>query len=138
MLLWVRSILLGWITLFALTFLVERPLLRAISLLLGASWLPTAQLALACATLAAIGWIIGRWGTPPVLGFALTLAIWNFRLIPAMNIPWLFRLLLDSFENSRYFESLLNSLIVHGFLFGSLFIGAHLNRPRDRPVLHIK
>ena len=38
-----RSILLGWATLVAFTYLVERPLLLWTAPLLGASWLPTLQ-----------------------------------------------------------------------------------------------
>ena len=121
-----RSVLLGWIALFAITYWIERPLLAWAAPLLGASWRPTAQLALACAALAAVGWIAG----PAVPIFAVTLAIWNFGLIPAIDIPWLLRLLADSFQNSRYLESLLNSLATHVFLFGSLFFGAQRNRQR--------
>ena len=56
-----RSILLGWAALFGITYLVERPLLLLSAQFLGASWVPTVQLALECAGLAAVGWLIGRW-----------------------------------------------------------------------------
>ena len=46
-----RSILLGWAALFAVTYLAERPLLRWTAPVLGASWLPTAQLAFECVAL---------------------------------------------------------------------------------------
>lgn len=126
-----RSILLGWGALFAITYLVERPLLRWTAPLLGPSWLPTAQLALACAGLAATGWIIGRWNRFDVPIFAALLALWNFGLVP-IDLPWLFRLLIDSFENSRYLESLITALATHALLFGCLFAGASLSRARQQ------
>ncbi len=132
-----RSILLGWAALFGITYLVERPLLVLTTRFLGPAWLPTAQLALACAGLVATGWIIGRWNRFDVLLFAATLAIWNFGLVP-IDIPWLLRLLIDSFESSRYLESFSTSLVTHIFLFGSLFTGARLGRAREPVVLRIK
>ena len=67
-----RSLLLGWVALFAITYLVERPLLSWSAPLLGASWLPTAQLALACAGLAATGWIVGQGNRFDALIFLAT------------------------------------------------------------------
>jgi hypothetical protein len=134
----VRSILLGWAALFVLTYLVEPPLLHGIGVLLGASWLPTAQLALACAGLAATGWMIGRSNRPrallATLVFAAMIAIWNFDLVPAIDIPWLLRLTVDTFENTRYLESLVTDLATHALLFGSLFVGERLSRPAPTPL----
>jgi hypothetical protein len=131
-----RSILLGWAALFAVTYLVERPLLAWTAPLLGASWLPTAQLALVCAGLAATGWIIGRsnrfHAVPAVLVFAVMLAVWNFGLVPAINGSWLFRLIVDAFGNPRYLESLITALATHALLFGSLFVGASLSHARQQ------
>jgi len=124
-----RAILLGWVSLFALTYLVERPLLAWTAPILGASWLPTAQLALACAGLAVTGWIVGRGNRFDVLIFAAMLAAWNFGLAPAINVPWLVRLAIDSFGNSRYLESLITAVATHALLFGSLITGARLSRP---------
>jgi hypothetical protein len=132
-----RSIMFGWATLFAVTYLVERPLIVWTAPLLGASWLPTEQLALACAGLVGTGWIIGRWNRFDVLIFAVTLAVWSFGLVP-INLSWLFRLLMDSFESSRYLESFFTSLAIHVFLFGSLIIGANLSRTREPVDLGIK
>jgi hypothetical protein len=133
-----RSILLGWATLAAVTYLVERPLLRWTLALLGAAWLPTVQLALECAALVGTGWIIGRWchldGVRTVSVFAMILAVWNFGLVPAMNVAWLFQLIVDSFGDSRYLESLGTAAVTHAFLFGSLFVGAILSRPARAPV----
>ena len=83
-----RSILLGWAALFVITYLMERPLLLLTAHFVGASWLPTEQLALACAGLAAAGWLIGLGNRFDVLLFAATLAVWNFGLVP-INLPWL-------------------------------------------------
>jgi len=133
----VRSILLGWVALFVITYLIERTLLFLAAHFLGLPWIPTVQLALTCSGLVATGWIMGRWNRFDVLLFAATLAIWNGGLVP-IDIPWLFRLLINSFENSRYLESFFTSLVTHVFLFGSLFIGASLARSREPVVLRIK
>jgi hypothetical protein len=133
-----RSILLGWATLVAFTYLVERPLLLWTAPLLGASWLPTVQLAFDCVALAATGWMIGRWNrsdaVPAVLVFAAMLAVWTFGLVPAINLPWLFRLIADSFRDARYLESLVTEAATHALLFASLFVGARLSRPARAPV----
>ena len=132
-----RSILLGWAALFGITYLVERPLLLLSARFLGASWVPTEQLALTCLGLAATGWIIGRWNRVDAMAsalvFAAMLAVWNFGLVP-IDMPWLFRLIVDSFQDVRYLESLLTSLVTHAFLLGSLLAGAGLSRPVQRPV----
>lgn len=132
-----RSILLGWAALVGITYLVERPLLLLSAHALGTSWLPTEQLALACAGLVGTGWIIGRWNRFDVLIFAVTLAVWNFGLVP-IDLSWLFRLLMDSFESPRYLESFFASLAIHVLLFGSLIIGANLSRTREPVNLGIK
>lgn len=137
-----RSILFGWIALFAAIYLVVRPLLLVTARLLGASWFPTAQLALDCAALAATGWIVGHGNCWDVLVFAAILGVWNFGLVP-VDIPWLLRLLMDTFVSSRYLESFSTSLASHAFLFASLFIGSHLararlNRAREQEALRIK
>ncbi len=133
-----RSILLGAAMLFAVTYLVERPLLAWTAPLLGGSWIPTAQLAFECIALAATGWMIGRWNrldaVPALLVFAVILAVWNFGLVPAVNVPWLFQLILDSFGNARYLESLVTAAVTQALLFGSLFVGARLGRPAQPPI----
>jgi hypothetical protein len=138
-----RSALIGWITLYGITFLIERPLLRLAAHLLSAPWVPTARLALVCSALAATGWLIGRWGNAGVLLFAATLAIRNFGLAPGFDVLWLFRLMIDTIHSSRYLASFLTSLATHVFLFGSLLVGAHLargpvNRARARAALRIQ
>jgi hypothetical protein len=134
----VRSCVLGWIALFGVMFVIEAPLLRWTAPVLGASWLPTAQLTLECLGLAAVGWLIGRWGNLGVLIFAATLALLSFGRVPGIDFPWLFHLLLDCFQNTRYLGSFFTSLVTQIFLFASLFIGSHLSRARQLAVLHIK
>ncbi len=133
-----RSVLLGWAALFTFTYLVERPLLLWMARLLSSAWLPTGQLALECVTLAATGWIIGRWNrTDPVLSvsvFAAMIAVENFSLVPAINVAWLVRLIVDTFANLRYLESLVTTAALHVFLFGSLFTGAQLAQPKQGPL----
>ncbi len=134
----VRSILLGWATLLAATYLVERPLLRLSASVMGGSWVPTAELILECAGLVAAGWVIGRWNRSDAfvsgLVFAVMLAVWDFGLVPAINLPFLFRLIVDLFGSGRYLESFVTSLVTHALLFGSLFVGARLSRPAEAPV----
>jgi hypothetical protein len=133
----VRSILVGWAVLFVITYLIERTLLFLAARFLGLPWIPTVQLVLTCSGLVATGWIMGRWNRFDVLLFAVTLAIWNGGLVP-IDLPWLVRLLINSFESSRYLESFFTSLVTHVFLFGSLFVGARLGRKREPMVLRIK
>jgi hypothetical protein len=137
----VRSILLGWIALFGIAYLVQRPLLRLAARLLDASWLPTAQLALACAGLAATGWVVARWSGPrpsiAVFIFAVMLAVSNFGLEPAIDIPWLFKLLLDSLQNARYLQSFALDLVTHVLLFGGLFAGAFFGQAHEQTEARI-
>jgi hypothetical protein len=133
-----RSALIGWIALYGITFLMERPLLHFLAHLLGPPWLPTARLGLVCAALAATGWLIGRWGYRGVLLFAATLAIRNFGLAPGIDLLWLVRLFVDTFHSARYVGSFLSSLITHVFLLGSLFVGAHLARAPRSAMLRIQ
>jgi hypothetical protein len=135
----VGSILLGWAALFAITYFIVRPLLHWSAPWLGASWLPTVELTLECVALAGAGWIIGRLNpsgrVPVILVFAVMLALWNFGLVPAINIAWLFRLMIDALGSSRYLESLITAAATQALLFGSLFTGARLShRARNTPM----
>jgi hypothetical protein len=129
-----RSLLFGWATLLVVTNLVEHPLLYWAEPLLGASWFPTAQLALECAGLVATGWIIGRWnqrdGIPVAIIFSVMLAVWDFGLAPSINLRWLARLTVDAFEDARYLESWITAAVTHALLFGSLFAGVRWSHPR--------
>ena len=122
----IPSLLAGWGVLYALTVLVEHPLVRLAARFLGPSWTPTVRLALACIALCAVGWLIGHWGSTGVWIFAATIAIRNFGLAPGIDVLWLIRLLIDCFQSARYLGAFFTSLITHVFLFGSLFYGAHL------------
>jgi hypothetical protein len=133
----VRSVLVGWVALFAITALIERPMVRH-AVFLGPAWVPTVRLALECLGLFAIGWVIGPWGNLGVWIFAASISVRSFGLAPGIDLPWLFRLLIDTLQNSRYLESFLTSLVTHVFLFGSLFIGVRLSRGHKVAMLHIK
>jgi hypothetical protein len=118
-----------------------RPLLHAASPLLGPPWFPTAGLALVCVGLAATGWVIGRWNRPdavPVaIVFAAMLAVWDFGLVPAIDVRWLFRLTIDALGSSRYLESLITAVATHAVLFGSLIAGVFLSRSRQTAPISV-
>jgi hypothetical protein len=127
-----RAILLGWVVLFLSAYLLERPLLPLLATLVGASWLPTIRLAFDCAALAATGWVIGRFSRPAALWgaliFAATLAFWDFGELLEIRIPWLLRLAADALHDSRYWGGLMDSVVLHALLFGSLLAGAQFSR----------
>lgn len=132
---WVRSILAGWLTLIVIAYAVEGPLLRWTAPLFGPVWIATAHLALDCLTLAAAGWVAGRLNRPhsipTALLFAATLCFWDFG---SLNVPWLLRLGWNTFHDSRFLEPFATSAETHVLLFGSLFAGALLSRPRAKPI----
>ena len=127
-----RSILLGWATLLAAAYLLERPLLILIAGELGASWFPTVRLMLDCSVLAGIGWLIGQLApASPILGvaaFAITLAFWDFGELVEIRIPWLLKLAGNALRDPRYWDSFLYTAVVQAVLFGSLIVGALLRR----------
>lgn len=131
-----RSILLGWLALLAIAYGVEGPLLRLP--LFGAEWIATAHLAFDCLTLAAAGWVCGRFNRPhsllSAILFAGMLCFWDFGGTLALNVPWLLRLIGNSFQDSRYFDSLAAGIETHVLLFGCLMAGAALSRPREKTV----
>lgn len=134
----VRSILLGWVTLLVLAYAVEAALVHWTAPWFGASWIATAHLALDCLTLAAAGFVSGRFfrsrAVPAAALFAVTLCFWNFGDALALNVPWLLRLVWNSLHDSRYLDSLIASAETHVLLFGCLFTGAMLSRAREKPV----
>jgi hypothetical protein len=137
-LLWLRSLALGWATLLVLAYIVERQLLHWMAPLLGPIWIATAHLSLDGLTLAAAGWMAGRGNRSHALLsgllFAVTLSYWDFGDMLALNVPWLLKLTIDSFSDSRFFDSLVASAETHALLFGCLIAGAALSRPREKPV----
>jgi hypothetical protein len=132
---WLRSILLGWAALLVIGFAVENTLLHWTGPLFGARWIATAHLAFDCLTLAAAGWVVGRFNRPHSIAgglvFAVTLSFWDFG---ALNVPLLLRLVWNSFQDSRFVDALLTSVETHALLFGCLIAGAALSRPRARPI----
>jgi hypothetical protein len=135
---WARSVLLGWIALLVIAYGIEGPVLRLTGPLFGVSWMATAHLAFDCLTLAAAGWVAGRlnrsYAMLTVGLFALTLCFWDFGGALALNVPWLLRLVRNSVQDSRYFDSLIASVETHCLLFGCLMTGAALSRARGKPV----
>ena len=135
-LVWIRSIALGWIALLAIVYGVEGPLFRFP--LFGGAWVATAHLAFDCLTLAGAGWVAGRFSRPrsmlTAVLFALTLCSLDFEAALALNVPWLLRLVWNSLHDSRYLDSLAAGAETHVLLFGCLFTGAALSRPREKPV----
>jgi hypothetical protein len=127
-----RSILAGWVTLLVIAYVLERPLLILIAGRLGGAWFPTFRLMLDCSVLAAIGWIVGRFGRPnPILAgaaFAASLTFWDLEELVEIRIPWLLHLAGDALRDSRYWESFFNTALVQAFLLGSLIGGALLSR----------
>jgi len=82
LLLAVRAVLIGWVTLLLIAYLAEHPLLVLTAPILGVRWLATAGLALDCSAMATAGWVVGRLNrTRPILAvliFAATLTFWDF------------------------------------------------------------
>jgi hypothetical protein len=132
-----RSILAGWATLLAVTFLAERPVLSWMSHVAGVHWFPTARVALDCVVLAIIGWVVGRLSTGApiygVLAFAATLAFWDLDPLIGVNLPWLIQLAGDALHDPLYLDSLVATATQHVLLLGCLVAGAVLSQPRRMP-----
>lgn len=135
---WALSILLGWAALLAIAFGVEAPFFHFTRDFFGPSWIATVHLTLDCGALAAAGWLAGRSNRAHAVWngalFAVTLSFWNFGDALALNVPWLVKVAIDAFHDSRYLEALLTSMETHGLLFGCLMAGAALSRPREAPI----
>jgi hypothetical protein len=134
-----RSILIGWATLLAISYLLLRPLLIWTAPRVGASWFPTVQLSLDCSALAGTGWVVGHLyrssAVTGVLVFAATLTPWDFGPVLGLNVPSLVRLTADAFRDPRYFDSLIATAGAHALLFGSLIAGGLLRRlSRTKPL----
>ena len=135
---WARAILAGWAKLLGIAYLVERPVLHWSASFICGSWFATIQLAFDCAVLAAAGWVTGRFNRShamlTALLFAVTLSFWDFDEMLTLNVPWLLRLVWNSFHDSRYLDSLAASAETHALLFGCLIAGAALSRAREKMV----
>jgi hypothetical protein len=136
-----RSVAIGWATLLAITYLLERPLLIWTAPLVGSSWSPTLQLLLECCALAGTGWVVGRLNPlgaiAGVLVFAATLIPWDFDEVLTLNILGLVRLTEDAFRDPRYFDSLIATAGAQTLLFASLIVGGRLGRPSATTPLSI-
>jgi hypothetical protein len=134
-----RSIPIGWVSLGVIVYLLEHPLLRWIGPVVGAPWIATATLGLDCASLAATGWVVGRLARPsPMLGvlvFAATLTAWDMSFLVGINVPWLLRLAVHALSGeSSYVSSLVSTGASQILLFGCLLGGGMLSRRAEKPV----
>ena len=134
-----RSIPIGWVSLGVIVYLLEHPLLRWIGPVIGAQWIATATLGLDCAVMAATGWVVGRLGRPsPMLGvlvFAATLTVWDMSFMVEINVPWLLRLVVHALSgDSSYLSSLVSTGASQTLLFGCLLGGGMLSRGAAKPV----
>lgn len=134
-----RSILIGWATLLATSYLLVRPLLIWTAPLVGASWFPTVQLSLQCSVLAGTGWVVSHLNRSGavvgVLVFAATLTPWDFGPVLGINVAGLFRLTVNALRDPRYVDSLIATAGAHALLFGSLIAGALLGQAsRTKPL----
>lgn len=131
------SILAGWASLFAFTYLVERPILIWTAPLVGPHWVATLKLALDCLVLAAAGWIIGRLDRsrplPGALAFAATLAFFHFDPLLDLDVMALFSLAGYAVRDTRYLGVLATTAVPYLFQFGSLIAGALLAHPSPAP-----
>ncbi len=134
-----RSIPIGWVSLGVIVYLLEHPLLRWIGPVVGAQWIATATLGLDCASLAATGWVVGRLARPsPMLGvlvFVATLTVWDLSFLVAINVPWLLRLVIHALRgDGSYLNSLVSTAASQALLFGCLLGGGMLSRAAVKPV----
>ena len=138
-----RSLLLaalaGWAVLVITELVLLFGAIRVLALVMGPDLLPSLKVVLDMGALAVCGWIAGRVGTPRVLsaaGFAAAgLAVYDFTPYLPLNVPWVLRLAGNALGDSRFLSSLSATLIIHALMFGSLFAGAQLSRPRKRPMV---
>lgn len=141
LLLALRAIVVGWVTLLLTAYLLERVLLPWAAPALGPEWLATARLTLDCGILAAAGWVAGYWSRPhslfAALVFAATLTLRDFTPLLPLDVPWLYRLVVDTLRDSRYLDSLVTSAAGQAMLFGCLISGALLARPRPAKPLSV-
>lgn len=134
-----RSIPIGWVSLGVIVYLLEHPLLRLIGPVIGAQWIATATLGLDCASLAATGWVVGRLArSSPMLGvlvFAATLTVWDLSFMVGINAPWLLRLVVHTLSgDSSYLSSFVSTAASQILLFGCLLGGGMLSRDPVKPV----
>jgi hypothetical protein len=131
-------VLAGWAVLLPLAYVVERPLILWTAPLLGAHWVATAKVSLACLILVATGWTVGRTHRaaplPGVFAFAVTLAFCNCDPSSVVDIPTLARLAAGALHDTGYLSPLATTAAQHILLFGSLIAGGLLSRPPRPPL----
>jgi hypothetical protein len=108
------------------------------ALVMGPGLLPSLKVVLDMGALFAAGFGAGRLGRPhAMIAAGVTAAgLAAFDLMPyvTLNVPWLVGLAANAVSDPRYLPSLLTTLAVHALMFGSLFAGAALSRPREGPT----
>jgi hypothetical protein len=128
----------GWTALVASEAILLFGVLRLFAVVMGPELLPSLKVVFDMAALAACGWIAGRVGRPRVVAAAaftaFGLAVFDLSPYVPLNVPWLLRVTRNAFGESRYVSSLLAALTMHALVFGSLFAGARLSRPREVPL----
>jgi hypothetical protein len=129
----------GWAVLVITELVLLFGAMRVFAWAMGPELLPSLKVVLDMGALAVCGWFAGRVGTPRVLSAAglaaAGLAVYDFTPYLPLNVPWVLRLAKIALSDSRYLSSLPTALIVHALMFGSLFAGAQLSRPRRRPMV---
>lgn len=114
--------------------------------LFGEGWLASARVVLDCITLAATGWLVGRfnrWRSNrprsvfEILIFAATLLFIDFSQLLTLNGPWLFHVAIETLGDLRYLEGFAVSLVTHAILLGSLIVGWTQSRPAQRTPLSL-
>jgi len=129
----------GWAVLAITELVLLFGAMRVFARLMGPDLLPSFKVVLDMGALAICGWVAGRVGTPRVFSAAglaaAGLAVYDFTPYLPLNVPWVLRLAKDALDDSRYLSSLSAAFIIHALMFGSLFAGAQLTRPRKRPIM---
>lgn len=128
----------GWAVLVIIELILVFGAMRVFAWAMGPDLLPSLKVVLDMVALAVCGWFRGRVGEPRVLSAAglaaAGLAVYDFNPYLPLNVPWVLRLAQNSLGDSRYLSSLFATLIIHAIMFGSLFAGAQLSRPRRLPL----
>jgi hypothetical protein len=128
----------GWAVLVITEMVLLFGAIRVFALVMGPDLLPSFKVVLDMGALAACGWVAGRVGRPRVWATALLaatgLAVYDFTPYLPLDFPWVLRLAQNALGDSRYVPSLFSTLTIHALMFGSLFAGAQLSRPRRAPM----
>lgn len=128
----------GWAMLAAAEFALSFGALPLFALVMGSGLLPSLKVVLDMGALFAAGSVAGRLGRPHAMIAACVTAagLAALDLMPyvPLNVRWLVDLAANAVGDPRYLPSLLTTLAMHALMFGSLFAGAALSRPREGPL----